>query len=155
MGPGAFAGHALTVEEQELATEQANARSRVLLGFLHVIRQLDVRMQLHARAVQRGRARGLQALELLALQQPLLLAQVILGQVKGDKDGIDDLREAAEVLERSICQYERARALSAYGGTNTRTAFGTSSRTRRSMIGWKRPASCAITSWRNRTPKAM
>ena len=55
-------------------------------------------------------------------------SQLTLGQVKGDKEGLDDLREAAEVLERSICQYERARALSAYGGALRRTRHPTEAR---------------------------
>ncbi len=44
----------------------------------------------------------------------------VLGELKGE-DGLDDLAEACELLERSHRKLERARALSAYGGALRRT----------------------------------
>jgi len=52
----------------------------------------------------------------------------ILGQVKGDEAGIDDLAEAVEQLEKSHARLERARALTAYGSALRRARHPTDAR---------------------------
>jgi DNA-binding NarL/FixJ family response regulator len=51
----------------------------------------------------------------------------VLGELKGE-DGIDDLAEACELLDRSHCKLERAHAFSAYGATLRRMRQPTEAR---------------------------
>ena len=55
------------VEEQELGAEQAHALGARLQHLGHVLRQLDVGVELDRRAVERRRGRGLEQLQPLAL----------------------------------------------------------------------------------------
>src|SRR4029078_6681740 len=63
----------LTIEKQELAAEKADAAGAVVQRLIGIVGQLDVGEQLDVEAVDRGRARRLQALELFSRKLELAL----------------------------------------------------------------------------------
>ena len=73
-----LAGHVAAAEEEELGAEQADALGPRLQRCRNVARHLDVGEQFDVDAVERARARILQALQLAALDLDLALAQLVL-----------------------------------------------------------------------------
>ncbi len=67
-------GHVAAVEEEEFGAEQADAFGAAFERVGNVARQFDVGVEGDVDAVERDRARGLQALELVLLQLDLLHA---------------------------------------------------------------------------------
>ena len=116
-----FTRQVAPVEKQEFAAEQADAGGAVGLHVADIVRQLDVGMEFHFRAIQGRGAGGLEAFEFLLFQFPLALAQPVFGQHRLVRVDDDDALAAVDNDQFALAN-QAARMVQRHDGRDVEAA---------------------------------